>query len=128
MKQRSSRGFDGHYFNFPEESATYWMSRFSLPEGSRLVLRGRYPHARYISLNSYSEAVPTDALSDIVIRPDRGSTNPFLPGHRRDLRRRALAGAGARPGAAPRRRAAHPQHPLRAADRRRRDRGLLPRL
>ena len=89
MKRHSSRGFNGHYFNFPEESATYWMSRFNLPEGSRLVLRGRYPHARYISLNSYSEAVPTDALSDIVIRPDRGSVNPFIPGNRRDRRRRA---------------------------------------
>ena len=89
MKQPSSRGFDGRYFNFPEESATYWLSRFRLPEGSRIVLRGRYPRSRYMSLNSYSAAVPTDALSDIAVRPNRGSTNPFIAGNRRDGRKRA---------------------------------------
>lgn len=88
MKRPSSRGFDGHYFNFPEESATYWLSRFHLPEGAEMVLRGRYPHSRYMSLNSYSEAVPTDALSDIAIRPNRHSVNPFRPGNRRDRPRR----------------------------------------
>jgi hypothetical protein len=88
MKRPSTRGFDGRYFNFPEESATYWMSRFSLPPGARLVLEGRYPHARYISLNSYSDAAPTDTLSDIAIKPDPGATNPFVAGHRRDRHRR----------------------------------------
>jgi len=89
MKRPTTRGFDGRYFNFPEESATYWMSRFSLPQGSRLILRGRYPHARYISLNSYSDAAPTDTLSDIAIEPNPGSTNPFIPGARRDMRKRS---------------------------------------
>ena len=89
MRRPSTRGFDGRYFNFPEESATYWMSRFTLPEGSRLVLRGRYPHARYISLNSYSDAAPTDTLSDVAIEADPGSTNPFVRGSRRDLRKRS---------------------------------------
>ena len=89
MKRPTTRGFDGRYFNFPEESATYWMSRFSLPQGAELVLRGRYPHARYISLNSYSDAAPTDTLSDLAIEPDPGSTNPFVRGNRRDLRKRA---------------------------------------
>lgn len=88
-KRPSTRGFDGRYFNFPEESATYWLARFDLPEGSTLLLRGRYPHGRYMSLNSYSDAVPTDALSDINIRPDRGSVNPFRQGNRRDLPKRA---------------------------------------
>src|SRR5687767_9510762 len=89
MKRPTTRGFDGRYFNFPEESATYWMSRFRLPAGSKLVLHGHYPHARYISLNSYSDAAPTDTLSDIAIEPDDGSTNPFLPGNGRDLRKRS---------------------------------------
>lgn len=88
-RQRSSRGFDGRYFNFPEESATYWLARFDLPAGASLVLRGRYPHARYMSLNSYSEAAPTDTLSDIRIAPRPGSTNPFIAGNRRDLARRS---------------------------------------
>ncbi len=88
MKRPTTRGFDGRYFNFPEESATYWMSRFSLPEGAKLVLQGRYPHARYISLNSYSDAAPTDTLSDVAIEPKPGSGNPFVPGNRRDLHKR----------------------------------------
>jgi hypothetical protein len=84
----STRGFDGRNFNFPEESATYWLARFNLPEGSTLELRGRYPHGRYMSVNAYSEGVPTDALSDIAIDPRPGHTNPFLAGERRDRRKR----------------------------------------
>jgi hypothetical protein len=80
----STRGFDGRNFNFPEESATYWMARFNLPDGARLVLLGGYPHGRYMSVNAYSDGAPTDALSDIDIAPDPGATNPFLPGARRD--------------------------------------------
>jgi hypothetical protein len=88
-KRPTTRGFDGRNFNFPEESATYWLARFSLPEGAKLVLRGRYPYGRYMSLNAYSDAVPTDALSDIAIRPRSGHTNPFVAGNRRDLRKRS---------------------------------------
>src|SRR5215213_1703732 len=64
-KRPSTRGFDGRTFNFPEESATYWLARFSLPEGSRLTLAGLYPYARYMSLNAYSDGAPTDTLSDV---------------------------------------------------------------
>ena len=81
----TTRGFDGRNFNFPEESATYWLARFTLPSGSKLVLVGGYPFGRYMSVNAYSEGAPTDALSDIDIAPDPGSTNPFLPGARRDV-------------------------------------------
>ncbi len=80
MKRPTTRGFDGHYFNFPEESATYWMSRFKLPDGAKLVLKGRYPHARYISLNAYSDGAPTDALSDVAIRPNPAPPIPSSPG------------------------------------------------
>ena len=86
--QPSTRGFDGRNFNFPEESATYWLARLHLEVGTRLELRGRYPHGRYMSVNAYSAGVPTDALSDVRIAPVRGATNPFLPGKRRDRRRR----------------------------------------
>ena len=46
MKRPTTRGFDGHYFNFPEKSATYWLARFRLPAGTRLILHGRYSHSR----------------------------------------------------------------------------------
>ncbi len=88
-KRPSTRGFDGRNFNFPEESATYWMARFSLPEGARLVLRGRYPHGRYMSLNTYTDGAPVDALSDPKVKPDPGSRNPFRAGARRDAGNRS---------------------------------------
>jgi hypothetical protein len=87
-RQPTTRGFDGRNFNFPEESATYWMARFKLPAGAHVELNGRYPHGRYESLNAYSDGSPTDALSDIRIAPNRGARNPFLPGARRDRKRR----------------------------------------
>lgn len=88
-RRPTTRGFDGRTFNFPEESATYWLARINLPEGSRLKIRGRYPHGRYMSLNSYSDGAPTDALSDIAIHPRPGSVNPFEPGARRDVPKRS---------------------------------------
>jgi hypothetical protein len=86
--QPSTRGFDGRNFNFPEESATYWLARFNLPQGARVELRGGYPHGRYMSLNAYSDGAPTDSLSDIAITPDAGAVNPFVAGNRRDGTRR----------------------------------------
>ena len=91
MKRPTSRGFDGRLFNFPEESATYWMARFHLPGGARLRLRGRYARARYQSINAYSAGEPTDALSDVQTRADPGSVNPFVAGNRRDLNGRAYS-------------------------------------
>jgi hypothetical protein len=85
----TTRGFDGRNFNFPEESATYWLARFRIPAGERVVLRGRYPFGRYMSINSYTDGEPIDALSDIDIAPDPGSTNPFIAGARRDLPNRS---------------------------------------
>src|SRR3954451_3652543 len=63
-KRPSTRGFDGRNFNFPEESATYWLARFRLPDGAKLILTGEYPYGRYMSLNAYSDGAPTDSLSD----------------------------------------------------------------
>src|SRR4051812_13672850 len=59
-KRFSTRGFDGRNFNFPEESATYWLARFSIPDGAKVSLTGEYPHARYMSVNAYSDGAPTD--------------------------------------------------------------------
>ena len=73
---------------------------------------GRYAHARYQSLNAYSDGAPTDALPDLRMQPDPGSTNPFIAGNRRDLPRRAYTVNGAR-RAPPAERPARPQHPLR---------------
>jgi len=87
--QLTTKGFDGRNFNFPEESATYWLARFNLPSNARLNLLGRYPHGRYMSLNAYSDGAPTDALSDIAIKPLPGHTNPFIPGALRNATKRS---------------------------------------
>jgi hypothetical protein len=87
-KRPTTRGFDGRNFNFPEESATYWLARINLPAGAELELRGRFPHGRYMSLNAYSDGTPTDTLSDLAIEPRPGHANPFVTGERRDRRKR----------------------------------------
>jgi hypothetical protein len=70
---------------YPDTGVNYYLGRVSLPPGGTLIVRGRYPHARYTSFNVYDETFqPTDALADIDIYPDKGATNPFLVGNRRD--------------------------------------------
>ncbi len=125
MKRPTSRGFDGRGFNFPEESATYWLARFRLPAGARLRLRGRYSRSRYQSINAYSAGEPTDALADVQTAPNAGSVNPFVAGNRRDSSRRDYTVDGARRGAAV---PAGAEHALRAQQQRRRHRALLPGL
>jgi hypothetical protein len=79
---------NGNLF-YPDTGVNYYLGRVSLPPGGELVVRGRYPHARYTSFNTYDELFrPNDALADVDIRPERGSTNPFRVGNRRDLPRR----------------------------------------
>ncbi len=70
---------------YPDKGAGYWAARFNLPAGARMVLEGRFPHARYISLNAYSDGKPIDTIPDVDIEPEGGSVNPFLPASRRDL-------------------------------------------
>src|SRR5262249_21028638 len=74
---------------FPGSEITYWGARFATPPGATLVLRGKYSHARFQSLTAYvNNGMATNTLSDYLTRPDKGSTNPFIKGHRRDLKKR----------------------------------------
>ncbi len=78
-------------YAFPDKGAVYWTAQYSLPAGSRLLIKGRYAHARYQSLTSYNTAtgVPTDGRNDQRIQPDAGSTNPYVPGALRTAPHRA---------------------------------------
>ena len=79
---------NGNLF-YPDTGVNYYLGRVTLPPGSELVVRGRFPHARYTSFNTYDELFrPVDALADRDMRADRGSVNPFVDGNRRDLPRR----------------------------------------
>jgi len=76
---------NGNLF-YPDTGVNYYLGRVTLPPGSELVVRGRFPHARYASFNSYDELFrPVDALADRDMRADRRSVNPFVDGNRRDL-------------------------------------------
>ena len=64
---------------FPDESATYWATRFVSVPQARLEIRGLYPDARYFSFHAYDELQrPVGSLADREIAPDPGSLNPFV--------------------------------------------------
>jgi hypothetical protein len=64
-----------------DTNAVYWSTHYVAVPGSRIRIEGEFPYARYISWNVYDAAGrPIDALSDVQLRPDPGSSNPFLPG------------------------------------------------
>jgi hypothetical protein len=74
-----------------DTDANYWAAAYTLPAGARLQLKGKYPHGRYVSIQSYNLlGQVVDAVSDHQINPDRGSRNPFRPGVRRDVKRRSF--------------------------------------
>ncbi|MGH2924722.1 MAG: hypothetical protein ACRDK1_01985 [Solirubrobacterales bacterium] len=75
---------------FPGSEITYWGAKFATPPGGRVILRGKFAHARFQSLSAYIDnGMATNSLPDYRTRPDRGSVNPFIAGHRRDLPRRS---------------------------------------
>jgi hypothetical protein len=64
-----------------DTNAVYWGGTYGALPGTRIRIEGQYPHARYISWNLYDSAArPIDALSDVQLAPNPGSTNPFVPG------------------------------------------------
>lgn len=69
---------------YPDAAANYWVSVVPIPAGGSVELQGAYPHARYMSLTSYTLAAQSiDGLVDTNIMPDEGSANPFETGANR---------------------------------------------
>ncbi len=73
---------------WPDMQSTYFLSRFALPAGSTLTLRGPFPRARYFKLALYKAERGTfvstgEDLAGWSIEPDPGSTNPFVVGNER---------------------------------------------
>ncbi|HET9104288.1 MAG TPA: hypothetical protein VFN55_13120 [Solirubrobacteraceae bacterium] len=78
---------------YPDVGSTYFVGQYVLPPGASLTFRGRFPRERYFSWTIFKslsggQIGPGDHLRDVNIVPDRGSVNPFVPGQRRDARRR----------------------------------------
>ena len=91
---------------YPSEDVLYMGANFRIPAGGHLTLTGRYVHGRYESFNAYrNDGQATTSLTDVDIRPDKGSVNPFITGHRRDLpdarRRFSVQVAGSEAPASP---------------------------
>lgn len=63
---------------YPDTSATYWLTSFTLSAGETLRIRGTYPKARYFSFHTYtSTGLTEDSRYDAQIRASRGGGNPF---------------------------------------------------
>ncbi len=69
---------------YPDTSATYWTVRFPVVKGGYLSLAGTFPHARYMSFNSYQGAAAYDVVEDDILVPDGGALNPFQGGNPRN--------------------------------------------
>ncbi|MCW2785974.1 MAG: hypothetical protein JWP74_2491 [Marmoricola sp.] len=66
---------------FPDLATRYLGALVPVPAGGSIEITGQFPHARYMSLQTYSVALQTASnLRDDQIEPDPGSTNPFRVG------------------------------------------------
>src|SRR5271167_5157099 len=66
---------------WPDSHTDYPVSIDTIPAGGKIVLHGQFPHARFFSLTTSSTLGQIRGhLYDVDIKPDAGSTNPFLPG------------------------------------------------
>lgn len=74
---------------YPDEDATYYLAALPAPPpGVTYRIRGEFPHARYMSFVAY-DGLPIDVATDVDLRPDPGSGNPFLLGADRTMAARS---------------------------------------
>ena len=74
---------------WPDMQSTYFIGRFVLPPGSRLILRQEFPRARYYQFALYSWKNNTfvstgETITGPDIEPDSGAANPFRDGAKRN--------------------------------------------
>jgi hypothetical protein len=62
---------------FPDAAAEYFGQPIVASPGTRIVLSGRFPDARYVSVEVYTPAGVGAALPDYRIAPHPGSLNPW---------------------------------------------------
>jgi polyhydroxybutyrate depolymerase len=93
-EQGSGYGEDSHASYF------HWGYSSPLPEGTKILIEGDFPHARYMDFQVSppvdpqhvtwrgGRGAPLIPLLDEDIDPDPGHTNPFRPGANRDAKNR----------------------------------------
>jgi hypothetical protein len=75
---------------WPDSHTDYEVSTDTIPAGGKIVVHGRFPHSRFFSFTITSPlGVLHSYLYDVNIKPDKGSTNPFLPGANRNATQRS---------------------------------------
>ena len=66
---------------YPEITTRYLAAVIPALPAGYVEIAGQYPHARYMSLQTYSTTLQSISnLHDTQIQPDPGSSNPYLPG------------------------------------------------
>jgi hypothetical protein len=76
---------------FPEVTTRYLAAIApALPAGGYVEVTGEFPHARYMSLQTYSSTLQTISnIHDEEILPDAGSGNPYMAGALRSAAQRS---------------------------------------
>lgn len=73
---------------FPDQNANYFTLMLAPSAAlTSLTIRGRFPHARYMSFTTYTgQTQAIDGINDVHIIPKSGKTadNPFIAGHARN--------------------------------------------
>jgi len=63
---------------YPDTDATYWTMPVDTTQWKQVILQGQYPRSRFFSVTTYvAQGAASDAILDINIDPDAGSSNPF---------------------------------------------------
>jgi hypothetical protein len=62
---------------FPDAAAEYFGQPIVASPGARVVLSGRFPDARYVSVDVYTPVGAGTSLPDYQIAPEPGSVNPW---------------------------------------------------
>jgi hypothetical protein len=79
---------------WPDKRPTYFFGQLTMPAGSSLTIRGRFPFARYFKFSLYQferqtfVAVAGGSLAGYDIEPDAGSENPYRVGADRLVKKR----------------------------------------
>ena len=83
--------YDRENILFPEVTTRYLAAIIPAPPGGGYIeVTGKFPHARYMSLQTYTTTLQSISnLPDFKIAPDEGSTNPFRPGADRTTENRS---------------------------------------
>lgn len=74
---------------YPDVTSTYFVANIKLELGWKLIIKGQYPHARYISYTVANQLGDDQIGSGTFLRgdqiiPDPGSVNPYLANVPRD--------------------------------------------